>query len=253
MPTLQQENSTLYYETWGEGNKNFTLINGTSRTVSDFRAIANFLVRQGYRVISLDNRGSGKTESDLNFSLTDCAKDVLAVWNTLGVEQSIILGMSLGGMIALETCILAPEKIDHCFLVSTGFPAWLKKRGEFKSEADYLEAYFSKSFFKNYGLLANTLLKQMRLSFFDDKERPRTEAQRQAFSKHHFKSFYQFRFRTDILHGEEDRIIPKAAAIELQESISPSYLHLSPGIGHLFLVESPKWFYEKITELLAIS
>jgi len=53
-----------------------------------------------YRVIAFDQRWHGRGIRSASFSLEDCADDVIAVADALGVERFTIVGYSMGGAIA---------------------------------------------------------------------------------------------------------------------------------------------------------
>jgi 3-oxoadipate enol-lactonase len=55
---------------------------------------------QTYRVITFDQRWHGRGIRSSRFRLTDCADDVAAVLDELGVERCIPVGYSMGGAIA---------------------------------------------------------------------------------------------------------------------------------------------------------
>jgi pimeloyl-ACP methyl ester carboxylesterase len=59
------------------------------------------LADAGYRVLAIDHRGHARGIRALApFRLTDCADDAAAVLRTLGIEQTIAVGYSMGGTIA---------------------------------------------------------------------------------------------------------------------------------------------------------
>jgi pimeloyl-ACP methyl ester carboxylesterase len=53
-----------------------------------------------YRVVTFDQRWHGRGITSADFSLRDCADDVAAVIETLGLERPLIAGYSMGGVIA---------------------------------------------------------------------------------------------------------------------------------------------------------
>ena len=56
-----------------------------------------------FRVLRIDLRGHGRSPAgDPDYQIDLLARDVVAVWDALGIERSAVLGLSLGGMIALE-------------------------------------------------------------------------------------------------------------------------------------------------------
>ena len=86
------------------------------------------LLSRGYQVVRLDNRGVGMSDWDAfdpknPYSLSDMAKDVLAVMDALQIEKAHIAGVSLGGMIGQTLCIEHPERaLSLTSMMST---AWI--------------------------------------------------------------------------------------------------------------------------------
>lgn len=71
--------------------------------------------------VSYDNRGFGRSSAPLTFhySTTQMAKDALGLVNHLQWSQCHVVGTSMGGMIALELALIAPEKILSLSLLCT--------------------------------------------------------------------------------------------------------------------------------------
>ncbi|MGI8936721.1 MAG: alpha/beta fold hydrolase [Iamia sp.] len=73
-----------------------------------------------FRVLALDHRGHGRgIRSWRRFRLADCADDVAALMDELGVESAIVVGYSMGGPIAQLLWRQHPEKVDGLVLCST--------------------------------------------------------------------------------------------------------------------------------------
>jgi 3-oxoadipate enol-lactonase len=66
-----------------------------------------------YRVLRLDMRGHGHSTpgSQRRWTIKSLAEDVGHVWNHLGIETSHVLGLSIGGMIALELALGWPTRV----------------------------------------------------------------------------------------------------------------------------------------------
>lgn len=84
-------------------------------------------VDSGYQVIRLDNRGVGNSDwnafdSDNPYSLSDMAKDAIAVLDTLNIIKAHLVGTSMGGMIGQTLCIEHPERVAT--LTSIMSTAW---------------------------------------------------------------------------------------------------------------------------------
>ena len=70
------------------------------------------LVDAGWRVITWDQRGHGRTTYDARpYTYWDSAHDLLALLDHLGIEQAVVGGMSQGGFIALRVALEAPDRV----------------------------------------------------------------------------------------------------------------------------------------------
>ena len=72
-----------------------------------------------HRVITLDQRWHGRGIRSTRFLFADCADDVAAVLDELGVERAIIAGYSMGGAIAQLIWHRHPDKVTGLVLCST--------------------------------------------------------------------------------------------------------------------------------------
>lgn len=74
-----------------------------------------------FRVLAMDHRGHGRgLRHPGPFRLEDCADDVAAVADQLGVERMIVVGYSMGGPIAQLLWRCRPDLVDGLVLCSTG-------------------------------------------------------------------------------------------------------------------------------------
>jgi 3-oxoadipate enol-lactonase len=73
-----------------------------------------------FRVISFDNRGIGESDKPAGpYTAREMAGDALQVLDEAGVDRAHVLGASLGGMIAQELAVAAPERVDRLVLCCT--------------------------------------------------------------------------------------------------------------------------------------
>jgi 3-oxoadipate enol-lactonase len=73
-----------------------------------------------YRVIAMDHRGHGRgIRSSRPFRLADCADDVAAVADELGIEQFIPVGYSMGGPITQFVWKRHPDRVAGLVLCAT--------------------------------------------------------------------------------------------------------------------------------------
>jgi 3-oxoadipate enol-lactonase len=73
-----------------------------------------------YHMIVPDLRGHGATEApDGPYETADHAADVVALLDRLGIERAAIVGLSMGGYIAIQLMVRAPERIGAVVLADT--------------------------------------------------------------------------------------------------------------------------------------
>ncbi|WP_439380250.1 alpha/beta fold hydrolase [Amycolatopsis lexingtonensis] len=78
---------------------------------------------EGFRCVTVDERGHGGTPADGPFDYWDVARDVLAVLDHLGVERAAVVGTSQGGFVALRLALLAPARIGAIAVLGTSAAA----------------------------------------------------------------------------------------------------------------------------------
>jgi 3-oxoadipate enol-lactonase len=65
-----------------------------------------------FRLLKLDARGHGRSTAERPAgSLDDLVSDVASVWEALGVERSLVLGISLGGMTGVGLALAHPTRV----------------------------------------------------------------------------------------------------------------------------------------------
>jgi pimeloyl-ACP methyl ester carboxylesterase len=112
MPYAKNGNINIYYEVEGEGTP-LVLGNGASTELSFWRNYGYVdALKQDYQLVLFDIRGQGK--SDKPHKVSDyglnCADDVIAILDTLGLQKSHYLGFSMGGWIAYKLALHYPER-----------------------------------------------------------------------------------------------------------------------------------------------
>ncbi|KAJ2655763.1 hypothetical protein IWW48_005362 [Coemansia sp. RSA 1200] len=99
----------LYYEVFGTGPIKLFLIMGMVGTTMYWRFQSRYFADHGeYTVCVFDNRGSGKsTIAPGPYKISQMAKDACKLLDHLGWAENVhVIGISLGGMIAQEMCLL---------------------------------------------------------------------------------------------------------------------------------------------------
>jgi len=103
----------------GEGPRHFTCLHGLVDTLDIWKRLVPSLEARG-RVTRIDQRGHGASGAPPGpYSRADLAADVVAVLDAEGVEQTILVGHSMGGIVAMEAALASPERIAGLVLIGT--------------------------------------------------------------------------------------------------------------------------------------
>jgi 3-oxoadipate enol-lactonase len=74
-----------------------------------------------FRVVRYDTRGHGQSPvPEGPYTIDDLADDVVALLDTLGIERTHLVGLSLGGMTAMRVAARHPERVDRLAVLCTG-------------------------------------------------------------------------------------------------------------------------------------
>ncbi len=106
----------IHLNTEVKGNgKPLLLIHGVGGNHKQMDVIANPL-SEIYRTISLDLRGHGASSKPSEYTLQDHIQDVLAVMDYYHIENTYLLGASMGSYVAQGVAIASPERIKKMIL-----------------------------------------------------------------------------------------------------------------------------------------
>ncbi len=109
----------------GLGLYTFVYARGASYLGNDPGACANCHVMREHlaaqrRLVAMDNRDAGEGEPEAAYyTMAGLAADGVALLDALGLQRSHVVGVSMGGKIALQLALDHPERVDRLVLVST--------------------------------------------------------------------------------------------------------------------------------------
>jgi len=118
MPKATIGDIQIYYEDYGQGPPLImTLGLGQDITTWNFQISE---LSKHLKLIVFDNRDSGKSSrSSQNYTTQIMAQDILGLMDHLEIDRTHLLGTSLGGMIAQQVALMAPERVNSLILAST--------------------------------------------------------------------------------------------------------------------------------------
>jgi pimeloyl-ACP methyl ester carboxylesterase len=117
-------NLRLHAQVQGPENAPLTVLclHGLTRNVADFGFIAEHLSAR-YRVIAADQRGRGKSQWDpqiANYRPTTYVADMFALLDHLAIERLVVIGTSMGGIMAMIMGAMQPRRLQGIVLNDIG-------------------------------------------------------------------------------------------------------------------------------------
>jgi 3-oxoadipate enol-lactonase len=115
----------LFYERHGGGDAVVLLLMGLGMQGRVWGETAVRLEARGYVVVTMDNRGVGRSDTPWTpWTVGTMADDAVEVLDAVGAERAYVVGASLGGMIAQAVALRHAARVAGLALVSTtgGFP-----------------------------------------------------------------------------------------------------------------------------------
>jgi len=118
MPTITANGVDLYVERQGEGRPLF-LFNGSGSTIESMRLLIDVLAGS-FDVLVHDQRGLGRSAvPEPPYTMSDYAADAAALLDEVGWSSCRIMGVSFGGMVALEFAASWPQRVERLALCCT--------------------------------------------------------------------------------------------------------------------------------------
>jgi 3-oxoadipate enol-lactonase len=213
-------------------------------------------LQRSFRVIRVDNRGSGwSRHAPTPFTLADLADDVVDVLDDADVDCAVVFGLSMGGMIAQELAIRAPQRVAGLVLAATAppTPAYRPASGGLAalvlfrppSPGEPLDRYLrrvwsaavARGFAGSHPEVVDELVEQIVA-----RPTPRSlliHQLRAVLGWGHAERLASITAPTAVVHGRDDRLIDVSAGRRLAELIPDCRYEELAGVVHLLAHEAP--------------
>lgn len=254
----------LYYEIAGSGDPLVLLHGFTGNTQWWDNQFEIFSTH--YQVIRYDTRGFGNSALPTRESYSH-VDDLKALLENLGISRTHVLGLSMGGEIAIDFALVYPELTTALITVGSalgGFP-WSEKWRESWTEVrrtlgsmyregrlqDAIEFWLNHPLFKPAMEKPNMKFRMVQITadysgwhFLN--EDPVCELEPSALQR-----LEEINVPTLIIVGERDLLEFHAIADTLQQHILNARKVVLPGVGHISNMEAPDEFNKVILSFLA--
>lgn len=105
-----------------QATKTLLCLHGLTRNSADFEPLAGYLCPQ-YRLLVPDQRGRGRSDRDpnpLNYHPATYVGDMEVLLTELGVDTTVLIGTSMGGLMAMIMAATNPGQIEAVVLNDIG-------------------------------------------------------------------------------------------------------------------------------------
>jgi pimeloyl-ACP methyl ester carboxylesterase len=97
-------------------------IHGAQNDHSVWALQSRYFAHHGFNVLALDLPGHGRSKGAAMDSVEKIAAWVLDLMDAVGVDKAMLVGHSMGSLIALEASHLAPARVSHLAMLGTTYP-----------------------------------------------------------------------------------------------------------------------------------
>jgi pimeloyl-ACP methyl ester carboxylesterase len=262
VPKAEVNGQTLYYEVVGEGEPLLCVMGLAANTLAWTLQMQPFGER--HQAVFFDNRDVGQSSmADGPYTLADMAQDALALADELELESFHVVGVSMGGAIAQEMALAAPERIRTLTLAVTfaGAGAWGHKLSEIWSDRrakqtreqqvdELMLLTCSEEFFENAEMVA--YMRTMMLA--DPNPQPADAFARQLEASSHHDARDRLGSLTMPVHvvgAGWDILVPVWKSEELAELIPGATLTVIERAPHGVQIERAEEFNNAVLDFIA--
>jgi 3-oxoadipate enol-lactonase len=264
VPSVPVAGSKLHVERRGAGEP-LLLIQGMGANVAHWGEPFLAELERDFELILYDHRGVGQSGPIVgDLTTADLAADALALLGALQVERAHVLGFSMGGMVAQELALSAPERVATLTLASTSAGGTQSK----PTSGDVVQALTAavlsgdreRVLKTGFGIVFSSTFAADAANYPPFAEAARIHPasihtlmdQQAAIVAHDtYGRLRGLQVPTLVVHGTEDQLLSHVNGDLVASMIPGARLELLDGIGHLVFWEQPGRVAELVREHVA--
>ena len=261
VPLLPVAGTELHYDRRGAGEP-LLLIQGLGGNSLHWGEPFLRELERDFDVIAFDNRGAGRSAAFYgDLTTAGMAADALALLDGLGVERVHVLGISMGGMVAQELALAAPERVASLILGCTSCGGTQSRATDQaviqKLTAAVLSGNRERMLRTGFELVVSAPFAADPANYdpFADVARrhpadiPLLMSQQAAVVAHDtYSRLRGLSVPTLVIHGSDDRMLAAVNGDLVASLIPGARLELLDGVGHIFFWEQPQRSAQLIRE-----
>ncbi len=247
------------------------LIHGFASSTFTWRHVKAALLSAGYRVIAVDQLGSGASARPAEpvYTTQTQAEMIIGVLDALGVKQAHFVGHSFGGRVAMQIAILAPERARSLVAIAPeafaterpGIARWVRLPIigyvlAFYSTSPWLVRPGLKFVSSKHGWITSEVVKgyagplYVRGSALAQVWQARSPKDGAKPVPHNLSAIAQ---PTLLLWGERDPVFPAEDGTRLTRILPDARLHVFEAVGHIAHEECPEAVQRAIVDFLELT
>jgi 3-oxoadipate enol-lactonase len=261
MAIAEVNGQRLYHEVHGEGEPLLCVAGISADTMVWIPQVQAFAA--AHRTVIFDNRDVGQSSmAGGDYEIADMARDALALADELELDSFHLLGVSMGGAIAQEIAIQAPQRV-RTFTVAVSFASggayarqlarvWGERVMQISREQHVDELMLlnhSEGFYDN-----PDMVEFIRTAMLNNPHPQPPEAfgrQLAACSRHDMRDrLGSLTMPTHVIGGEYDVLVPVWKSREIASLVPGSKLTILPSAAHGLSVERAEEFNAAVLEFI---
>ena len=183
------------------------------------------------------------------YSLPDLANDVLAFMDALGLSQGFLVGLAVGGMLALQLATECPSRVSGLVLLDTPLvvpeatATYARRRAETvlrEGMAAVVDQSISRSFPPPVAAACPQVMSAYRARFLQNDPHGYALASLAALEVDFRGAAAGIDLPVLVLVGEHDLLFPPEQAQMLARALPQATYHVIPGAGHFPPLQAPE-------------
>lgn len=248
--TYARDGHRIHYRRHGSRGPAVVMVQGLGLAGDFWFDVPERLAEEhGQRVLVIDNRGVGRSDLPRRpFGMGQLADDVATMLDAEGVDRAVVVGLSMGGMVAQHVALRHPQRVEGLVLMATTGGGLALRPPPVQVVTQLLSVPFGRreDGGTNFGALARLILPRSHVSnalefmsdwpqvFEDNPIRPEAFFGQLGAVLTHFGGprLRAIRCPTMVVTGDDDVLIPPRNAELLARAIPGAELEVIHGVGH---------------------
>ena len=248
----------IHYQLEGAG-PTLTMVHGVGAYRQSWDGVQAQL-GEGFQYLSYDLRGHGSSEKTPGpYSLDGFVDDLKQLLDHVGVEHTVLVGFSLGGLVAQFFALTYPQRVENLILISTVAGRTeeekikvqqrarrLTEEGALSHLAEAVDRWFTPSFVEKHP----EVLEQRRQWSLQNDPKSYQAAYQVLANNDLVDRLHEISVPTFVMTGENDVGSTPRMAKLIADRVPDCVLHIFPELKHSVLLEAPDQVADQIKRFL---